>query len=279
MDRVSFSEHPPLRLVQCRECGLVYRNPIERDRELTEIYTSEAPSVDVLRALHEVQRDPMRSYARAIHAELGHRGAGLEVGSYVGAFLAAARDEGLRFEGLDVNEDVNRFTRSLGFIAHDGDLVAFASTSKGTFDVIAILNTFDQLADPRAALHAARTLLAPGGILAVRVPNGAFYARWRESARSVGRVRRAWARALLAQNNLLTFPYRWGFTPRSLARLLSMTGFDTLRMRGEVLVPTADEWTKPWARVEEAIVKRFIAVPGRWRVNLAPWFDLYARVA
>ena len=51
---------------------------------------------------------------------------------------------------------------------------------------------------------------------------------------------RAAARAVLAQNNLLTFPYRWGFTPQSLTRLLSETGFSVRRIRGDVLVPVAD---------------------------------------
>ena len=43
MDRVAFSEHPPLHVVRCRTCGLVYRNPIERRHELAEIY-EESPA-------------------------------------------------------------------------------------------------------------------------------------------------------------------------------------------------------------------------------------------
>jgi hypothetical protein len=64
---------------------------------------------------------------------------------------------------------------------------------------------------------------------------------------------------MLAQNNLLTFPYRWGFTPPSLTRLLSDQGFAVKRIRGDVLVPIADEWTRRWARVEEIVIKRTIA--------------------
>jgi len=50
MDRVAFSEHPPLRLVRCRECGLVYRNPVERLHELEAIYARETPPPEVLRS-------------------------------------------------------------------------------------------------------------------------------------------------------------------------------------------------------------------------------------
>src|SRR5262249_42217362 len=154
---------------------------------------------------------------------LGRGGSGLEVGSYAGAFLAAAREEGLNFEGLDINPDANEFMRSLGFSVHDGDLAAFSVDHK--FDAVAIWNTFDQLADPRGALHVAHALLRPEGVLALRVPNGEFYARVRGRMMDGSRPVRAAARALLAQNNLLTFPYRWGFTPDALSRLVAECGF------------------------------------------------------
>jgi hypothetical protein len=273
VDRVTFSEHPPLRLVRCRECGLVYRNPVERPHELAAIYERAAPSADVLRVLHETQRPAMRAPARALRARLGRGGSGLEIGSYAGAFLAAARDEGLRFEGLDVNADINAFVRMLGFTVHDGDLAAFATATRNrTVDAIAIWNAFDQLPDPRGTLTTARSLLSDAGALAIRVPNGGFYATWRRALDNGNAIGRAAARTLLAHNNLLTFPYRWGFTPRSLSRLLAITGFRVTAVRGAVLVPTADLWTRPWARIEETLMKWALAAPGRFRTAWAPWF-------
>lgn len=274
MDRVAFSERPPYRLVRCTECGLVYRNPTEREQELRAIYTSEAPARGVMRALHDTQVSAMRRQASVLRRVLGRSASGLEVGSYVGAFLAAARDYGLSFEGLDINPDVNAFVRSLGFVAYDGDLGSFEPAR--SYDVVAIWNTFDQLADPRGAVGRARQLLAPNGVLAIRVPNGAFYAAQRRHlAGRNGRRSRA-ARLRLAQNNLLSFPYRWGFTPRSLRRLVESGGFTVQRLRGDVLVPTADEWTRWWARLEEIAVKRLMAWSARRTPSQAPWFELYA---
>ena len=269
MDRVAFSEPPPFRLVRCNECGLLYRNPAERPQELTEIYAHNTSAPDVLRALHNTQRAALRAQARKLRRVLGRAGTGLEVGSYVGAFLGAARDEGFQFQGLDINADVNEFTRSMGFTVHDGELSTWETDQ--TFDAVAIWNTFDQLADPRGALHDAGTLIREGGVLAVRVPNGAFYGSMRRALSGGNRVRRAVARELLAQNNLLTFPYRWGFTPASLTRLLAETGFTVRSVRGDVLVPIADKWTRPWARVEEMLIKRAMRLSG-----MAPWFEVYA---
>jgi SAM-dependent methyltransferase len=269
VDRVAFSQDPPWRLVRCAGCGLVYRNPAEKDETLLSTYRDAEPADDALAALHDVQRRTYRAQAKRLRSLMQGRGSGLEVGSYVGAFLAAAREQRWSFEGLDINPTVNAFTRRRGFVVHDGDLESFRP--ERTFDVVAIWNTFDQLPHPANAVLAARRLLAPGGTLALRVPNGACYLRWRRTAHGRG-PRAAFARALLAQNNLLTFPYRFGFSPASLSRLLRDRGFDTVRVVGDVLVPTADEYTRPLAVVEERLFK---PLTRPWM----PWFELYARRA
>jgi SAM-dependent methyltransferase len=265
VDRVAFSQDPPWRLVRCRGCGLVYRNPAERREELRASYTDPAPPRDALVALHDAQHASYRTQARRLTRHLARRGTGLEVGSYVGAFLSAARDEGWAFEGLDVNPHMNTFARSLNFNVHEGDLERFRP--ERTFDVVAIWNTFDQLPDPRAAIRAAARLLRDGGTLAIRVPNGESYARWRARLETPGARRLAvW---VLAYNNLLTFPYRFGFSPRSLSRLLDELGVRVDRVVGDVLVPTADEWTRRWAVVEERLLKRLT------RPSM-PWFEMYS---
>jgi SAM-dependent methyltransferase len=91
----------------------------------------------------------------------------LEVGSYVGAFLAAARDQGLNATGVDINPPVNAFARSLGFRVDDGELESVVAEP---VDAVVVWNTFDQLSDPRAVVVEARKRLRAGGLLAIRVP-------------------------------------------------------------------------------------------------------------
>lgn len=269
-DRTVFSQEPPLRLAECPGCGTVYRNPEERDEEVVETYAEEALDPGVLRGLFEAQRDAYRAQARRLARLAGPSGEGVEVGSYVGAFLAAAREVGWRFQGVDVNEGTNRFARSLGFRVAGGTLEELDPGRR--FDAVAIWNCFEQLPDPRAAARAARRLLAPGGWLTVRVPNGAFYAALRPRLEGpAGGI----ARALLAHNNLLGFPYRHGLTPGSLTRLLRDAGFRVVRVVGDVLVPTADRWTRRWAAWEERAFKAALRPVAR--VGPAPWFEVYAR--
>ena len=277
MDRVAFSQRAPLRLVRCADCGLVYRNPVERAESLAEIYEEDGPAGPVLQALHDTQRSAYDSQAARLTEIFGRRGTGIEVGSYVGAFLAAARDAGWQFAGVDVNAQTNAFTRSLGFQVDDGTIESLDAERR--VDVVAIWNCLDQLADPASAVRAARSHLTSGGMLALRVPNGACYAAFRPLMRSAfAAVAREW----LAQNNLLGFPYRYGFTPTAVERLVERNGMRVEQVVGDVLVPIADRWTKRWAALEERLVKRVISAGARMSSGdkpLAPWFEVYARVA
>jgi 2-polyprenyl-3-methyl-5-hydroxy-6-metoxy-1,4-benzoquinol methylase len=254
----------------------VYRNPVERPSELTGIYAEDRPDDAVLRALHDTQRPAYDAQATRLTEIFGRRGSGIEVGSYVGGFLAAARDAGWRFAGVDVNAETNAFTRSLGFQVHDGTIETLGAERR--VDVVAIWNCLDQLADPASAVRAARSHLNCGGMLAVRVPNGACYAALRPMLRSpLAAIAREW----LAQNNLLGFPYRFGFTPAAVTRLVERNGMQVEHVFGDVLVPIADRWTKRWAALEERLVKRVIGAGARISTGdkpLAPWFELYARV-
>ena len=262
LDRTFFTQSPPLQLVTCDACGTVYRNPRERADRVIATYARENTDPPTLRLLHAAHRQVASTQARLLTQLAGKTGTGLEVGSYVGAFLKASAEHGWAFEGIDVNEPVNAFVRSLGHTVRTGSIEDVPAGL--TFDAIAFWNCFDQLPDPRVALRTAQRL-RPGGILALRVPNGAFYERF-----AGGRFPPAWRRACLAWNNLLGFPYRSGFTPTSLQRLLEAHGFEVALFRQDTLPHLPDPWARRWARAEARIVKRLTR--GR-----APWFEIYAR--
>ena len=104
--------------------------------------------------------------------------------------------------------------------------------------------------------------------------NGAFYSAMRE--RLDGATAPV-ARGLLAHNNLLGFPYRHGFTAGALERMLDAVGCEVVKVYGDVLVPTADEWTRGWAALEERVVKGAMRAIARGDAERAPWMEVYAR--
>lgn len=270
-DRVIFSQNPPLRLAACNGCGTVYRNPREEPDALVDTYASEEPSAEKLERLYENQRSAYLTQAERLAEVAGSSGSGLEVGSYIGAFLGAAPEHGWSFEGVDVNPSAVAFARGRGFRVHEGTIMDLGR--ERSYDAVAFWNCFDQLPDPRASARAARRILRRDGVLAIRVPNGAYYARWRvRLSRSAGPA----ARLLLSHNNLLGFPYRHGFTPGSIELLLRSCGFDPIRSVGDTLVPVADDWTRPWAALEERMVKAAIRATSSNAPRM-PWFEIYAR--
>ena len=270
-DRLIFSQRPPVRVVACEGCGTVYRDPRERERMLLEVYAGETPDPDALQALFDSQLAFYRERAARLTRAAGRAGRGLEVGSYVGAFLGAARDEGWEFRGLDVNAATNAYAVERGFTVETGAVEDIGENGEADLDAVALWNCFDQLPDPRGALRRIRGRVRPGGVVAIRVPNGALYAACVDHGRGGGGAAATW---LLATNNLLGFPYRHGFTPSSLAGLLDESGFEVRHVHGETLVPVADAWTRGWAKWEERAGKALtrVVLPRR----LMPWFEVYA---
>ena len=268
-DRVVFSQEPPLGVVRCDGCGTLYRNPRETPRSVDERYREETDAPDVLEALMRTQRGSERGRVRRLTRHVGGIGRGLEVGCYAGAFLAEATAAGWWFEGIDVNDDVVAHIRRHGLRARRGRVTDEAPGRR--LDAVTFWTCLDQIADPRAAIRAAARLLRPGGVLAVRVPNGGFY-RWLRR-RLEGRLQGP-ARRLLAWNNLLGFPYLQAFTPASLRRLLADAALERATVHGDVLVPLSDRWTRAWAAAEERAIKAALRpLPAA----ASPWLEAYAR--
>lgn len=280
LDRVAFSQAPPIRLAQCRDCTHIFRNPRERAEALESAYEDEAPDESVLKALFNTQHATYQQQAARLTQIAGRSGRGLEVGSYVGGFLAAARDAGWSFDGVDVSQSASAFAVRNGFNVTHGTIERVST--RNPYDVVVIWNTFEQLYDSRSAVMAARRLLRPDGRLVVRIPNGDFYLRWRgrlagtASGMRSGTMVSGTAERVLVHNNLLSFPYRQGFTEKSLTRLLQGAGFEIQRVYGDTLVPIADRWTTLYGTIEERAVKAMERLAQRgWR---APWVEVYARV-
>src|SRR6266542_3064503 len=99
-------------------------------------------------------------------ARIGSKARVLEVGSYVGGFLAAAHDAGLDAQGIDVGVQVSDFVRAKGLTVHTGTLQA-AQFDAEAFDAVCVWNCFDQIPEPWATVSEIYRLLRTGGWLFV----------------------------------------------------------------------------------------------------------------
>jgi SAM-dependent methyltransferase len=278
-DRAEFTQDYVTNVVACAACGLVFRDPRPRAAAVTAAYAHDRYGPDRLRALHAAQLELFRPRARRLARWLAGRPdpAVIEIGSFVGGFLAAAREQGWRVLGIDPGEEVGAFCASLGLPVRR-EPVETCELPADAADCVAIWSTFDQLPTPRTTLAAVRKLLRPGGLLAVRFPNGACWARASRWLHRAPRPLRGPLRASLAWNNLLAFPYLFGWAAPTLDRLLAGYGFERLALQPDVLVRLADETTKPWAHLEERVLKAAWRAAGAIDPSLAPWCDAYYRL-
>lgn len=152
--------------VQCSRCGLVFVSPRPTIEEMKALYQGQETKIDLDQ--HMRSRDRKTIEARRLLGMLRrHRASGrlLEVGSAAGWFLAEARRAGYDAHGLEITEQLARFSREvLGAPAIEGTL-RDANLPEGSYDVVFMRNVLSHLAHPREEHEILLRLLRPGGIL------------------------------------------------------------------------------------------------------------------
>ncbi len=283
-DRVEFTQDYAAAVVACEECALLYRNPRPTAEAVTKAYETEHYDERYLRAELETQQAWARTKVPLVAKYLAKirrrsRPRVLEVGSFVGGFLLEGQKEGWDMVGVDPGRDVAAFCRNRGLPIFEGT-VEEAHFGPGSFDAVVVWNTFDQLPDPRPLLEQAVHLLRNGGLLVLRVPNGACFAGMLRLRGLLPRLLRRPFDVAMACSNLLTFPYLYGYSAHHLQRLTAPYGFRLSACVADQVVSIPRGQLVWWARAEERMIKTlFDLVAALWpdersgRYRSAPWLD------
>ena len=285
--RTAFAHGRVVDLYECGRCGLLVRGDLDDD--FTAIYEDD-PYDDVVLE-HFLERD-IRLFAAKEdpYAALLPRGARVvEVGSYAGGFLHVAAGWGWKATGIDIGEDVARFANARGYETLRCTLqdCAFAAAS---LDGVFIWNCFDQLPDPAGTLAEALRILKPGGLLVVRVPNALFYRLCQPLLRFAGRasddgLAEHTITKVMGYNNLLGFPYQYGYAPPNLRLLVERHGFVPERFVTSHLMMLSEAEAPAWALDDQHATTALLAdLAGAVKaihadVLVGPWFECIARKA
>lgn len=189
----------------------------------------------------------------------------LEVGSAVGLFLVAARDAGWHAVGYERSAWAARYGREhygVDIVEGDGSANPFESAS---FDVVAMWDVLEHVADPAQIAAAAREWLRPRGLLVLSTVNaGALGARmagehWRH----------------LAPPHHLQY-----FTRRSLRHLLAAHGFELVEETASGIFLDHGDDVRPMSGAAKVLNQAV----GHWRLrplvthlNLLDELDIVAR--
>lgn len=200
---------------QCRRCRVYFRNPRPTQSEIARSY--DTGGTFSAWQEQEAARAAMWERRLALVQRFVPDGKLLDVGTGDGRFLAAAKEAGYEVVGSEVSEAGAIFARHRGFDVHLGQIVDLDLPAE-SFDLATIWHVLEHVPDPQAVLRKVCTLLKPGGVVAVAVPNEENFF-----------FRRRFGRARTAPFDPLTFGgeiHLTYFQPSSLRSTLQSAGFE-----------------------------------------------------
>ncbi len=229
-------------ILECRRCRQVYLRPLpspEKIREMfSRLYTAGEGSVPELKHYYEycyedVPGNPLvERYEIWLDAIERQRPPGrlLDVGCGTGLFLSVARRRGWEPFGIDDCAEATEHARQhFGIDVWVGEFTEFPDDGRG-FDAITGWDILEHARDPVGLLRAMRRRLAPGGVVALSMPNqrsildlvaGALY-------RLSGRRLSAPLEKFYIEQHFLYF------TPKTLRQAFERAEFEVAELRREL---------------------------------------------
>lgn len=163
-------------IVECGGCGHEFMNPQPSWEELLPYYGvySPRPFQEVAKIdAAELQEAQRTGELRHVRISAGMRL--LDVGCSSGRFIKQAAALGAVVTGIEPRERDSDYARSQGLDVFCGTLADFIKARPGeTFDIITANHVVEHMPNPVEVLHAMKTLLAPGGLIWISVPNAGY---------------------------------------------------------------------------------------------------------
>lgn len=165
-------------VIECGACRFKHIVPIPAAEELEEIYREEYYSKEKPLYLERSEED--RDWWNLVYGERydffeenlssGSRRI-LDVGSGSGLFLLYGKQRGWQTLGIEPSSQAAAYSRDSGLEIIEGLLDAETAEKVGTFDVVYMHEVLEHIPGPREMLCLAGSLLKPGGLICVIVPN------------------------------------------------------------------------------------------------------------
>lgn len=219
-----------LRLVRCRNCGLVQVKDVPQERELKKFYTKFHKEKDE-KLWQRFNRGIFELAKRRIIREKG-KGDLLDIGCGYGFFLRLMKEAGFNVTGIEIARGPASYVaRNLNIkvINADFNKVNF----KKKFDVITLWWVLEHLPYPEKTLSKVKKTLKKNGILILRVPNVNFIL-FVYRFRFLGPYLNFMINPVAGKKDffeILGAPYHlFGYNPKNLTKLLRNLGFSKVKV-------------------------------------------------
>lgn len=201
-------------VIQCRNCGLIYADPIPaldslRNHYDEHFFTEKFDFVEsgiIWESFYNLNLDYIEKFK--------NKGKLLEVGCGLGHFLNAAKKRRWGTYGVELSKFASTYAaKKFGLTVFNGSLEE-AKLPDGQFDIVILWATLEHLVNPFQNLVEIHRVLAPQGLLAFSVPNhNSLFTRL----------------CGVSKTDMLHYEHLYHFPFRALKIGLERTGFNGLR--------------------------------------------------
>jgi SAM-dependent methyltransferase len=215
-------DYQGFQLCRCKSCGLQFLSPRPTFEQLTEKVYNETyhAEPDAPSHMNEATRYQFERQYKTIESVLGRRGKILDVGCGNGTFLAFGQPRGWEAFGCDIV--LSPYVRDNATIPLKEGRLLEIDFEEARFDAIRFNHVLEHTQNPLAELERSRTLLNPGGIVYISVPNIAGITNVKSLQSRLHLKKRRW-RHYAALHHL------WFFTPTTLQTLIEKAGLRVAR--------------------------------------------------
>ena len=165
-------------IYSCQNCGLRFTNPRPNDDQLAGYYDSDEyishsnEGSSLINGLYKIARTFTLRRKRKLIESLSQSKRLLDVGCGTGHFIDYCQQHGWQVDGVEPNEIARTQAEEKTKIVIRQDLSEVADTS---FQVITLWHVLEHLPNLEQTMNQLKSLLAPGGVIIIAVPNFEAY--------------------------------------------------------------------------------------------------------
>jgi len=283
-DHAYFTHSYDADLFACNDCGHITRNPRLSPDQTFQEYSKDIYHPEWLIANYEPYYLSFKDETPSITERLKLGSKILEIGSHVGGFMRLATELGFDATGIDIGECVCDFAKNKGFNVFSRPLEEM-EFSDGSFDAVFIWLCFEMIPNPEKLLNEIYRILRPGGWVFISVPNGEFIKLVQPLLRSRVKFIKDWIRKALAFGIILGFTFQFGYTTKSIGKILRKTRLKVAEAQNQFYVPVTPYDYVPQATIQEKqksltfiyVFSQLVYYLSFRRRVLGPWMKIIAQ--
>lgn len=219
--KVIEDDEAPFKVLQCKNCSLVFVYPFPDRTELEEHYDDSY----YRDWLHTQKESRIRMWTNRLNKLKRFRSGGdlLDVGCGEGTFLQLAKESGWKTSGTEVSSYAARYAASVS----GADIICGELPDDGypedSFDVVTMWHVLEHVRDPKRYLKEIHRILKRDGLLVIAVPN------LNDLVMQIAyRIRKRRKLKLFSKDEKEVHLYH--FSAQTIKAYLDITGFECLRL-------------------------------------------------